>query len=675
MMKLTGMKIRQLRAIIHRYGAAGVLFVGGYLAAHHAWYRQRRTYIVAAIPLVLLSAWLVLRPTPVARVKHRPSVVPLAPPTSPTPVPVAAKLHLNLQDDTQPGPPLSPAISNGIGNGFLVFSATYYHMSGQFYTEEYTGDKEETLAGDETYHLYRVDADGLQRQQLTRGDHHDSGPIISPDGRRVVFTRRTDDQTKLCWMSINGGPVHTLLSFDNDYLAHYSWSPDGRWLAVLSGTEANEQLRLLSLVNGDPIHLAHIEEADWSPDGRLYVRDIEGHARILRPGSAASVPVHDAVRHAVWLDNHTLAGDVEDPGHSDYGDNETLRVIDDRGIEKWQKHLFLLGKQNEYATFSDIHGWHRLPQHPDTLILETWRHMSDGPHYGCYRVDARTGNARLLADGGLMGIAPDGSEVAVADQRWVGPYKRGGERVGPLRIVKLASGRSRAVTDPLAVIDGGAWQSAPPAMAGSGRAALLHAVERNDVAQVSALLTQGSPANVRYADGTTALMIAAGEGNGEMVRLLLRSHADPNAMSPSGDTSLFAAVGAQKAADEVETARQLDIAQALVEAGAHLNTQNHARRTALMEAAANGRALVADWLLRHGAEVNTRDHSGGSALMDAVSNGYAHTAQVLLDHGAAVNLRNKNKETALTVCQDRMNMDDQSDKTTTILLQQAGAKE
>jgi ankyrin repeat protein len=291
-------------------------------------------------------------------------------------------------------------------------------------------------------------------------------------------------------------------------------------------------------------------------------------------------------------------------------------------------------------------------------------------------VDACTGQARLLEDGSLMGIAPDGSQVAVADQAWVGPYKRGGQRVGPLRIVNLVSGRSRAVTDPLTLIRGGDWQLALSTPAPAVASPLRNAVACNDVMQARSLLAQGALANDRYSDDTTVLMVAAGEGNVEMVQLLLQFHADPNCISKSGETALMAAVGAQKAADEVATAQQIHIAQALVRAGTQLNSRNHAGRTALMEAAYRGRALVADWLLRQGAEVNARDNAGWSALMDAAANGYAHTTQVLLDHGAAVNLRNRLKETTWTLTQDASGMEEVDNYGTTIrLLKQAGAKE
>ena len=64
---------------------------------------------------------------------------------------------------------------------------------------------------------------------------------------------------------------------------------------------------------------------------------------------------------------------------------------------------------------------------------------------------------------------------------------------------------------------------------------LLEAIRRDDVAAVRSLLAGGANPNAAGGDGLSALHLAAGEGDLEIVKLLLDARADLGATTRIGD--------------------------------------------------------------------------------------------------------------------------------------------
>jgi len=110
-------------------------------------------------------------------------------------------------------------------------------------------------------------------------------------------------------------------------------------------------------------------------------------------------------------------------------------------------------------TFFGGHVWHRLPYHPSVMLLQTAEDSSAGGWFTCYLVNINNGKTiSLVENGEVVGISPDGTQAVVTVPEWVGPYHRGGARVGALKILSLISGRTKDVTDPLSYIwPNGCW--------------------------------------------------------------------------------------------------------------------------------------------------------------------------------------------------------------------------
>jgi hypothetical protein len=75
----------------------------------------------------------------------------------------------------------------------------------------------------------------------------------------------------------------------------------------------------------------------------------------------------------------------------------------------------------------------------------------------------------------------------------------------------------------------------------NGWTPLMHAVHTNQPGSVEALLNKGAAVDL-HAGGTTALIMAAGYGYTDIVKILLRHGADPHAAARNGQTALAAAL-------------------------------------------------------------------------------------------------------------------------------------
>lgn len=123
--------------------------------------------------------------------------------------------------------------------------------------------------------IWRIDIDGGNPKQLTRGGH-DARPHISPDGKWVIYTHRITPVMPTLWkVPLEGGePVqlHGEFTFGN------AVSPDGMLVACgYRGQKSNWQgkIALLPVSGGPPVKLfdlppgispyGHIQ---WTPGGK-----------------------------------------------------------------------------------------------------------------------------------------------------------------------------------------------------------------------------------------------------------------------------------------------------------------------------------------------------------------------------------------------------------------------
>jgi len=191
----------------------------------------------------------------------------------------------------------------------------------------------------------------------------------------------------------------------------------------------------------------------------------------------------------------------------------------------------------------------------------------------------------------------------------------------------------------------------------SGMTVLMVASLRGYHEMVEALIKRGANVNLKRYVGDTALMLAAGSDNVNTVRVLLKAGADPNAkvLSPhAGEmTPLNIAIN-------LSQQQRLEIAEALIAAGAEINPKGNFFMSPLMNAVED--LEMVKLLIAHGAEVNQRNFRGATALMGAAAAGPASVVKYLIEKGADVNARDNDGATALMGAEYRQALFDASER-------------
>ena len=194
-------------------------------------------------------------------------------------------------------------------------------------------------------------------------------PQISPDGRRVAFTRvwvdaEADEYRTQVWIAESEAAARPLTS--GGYDRQPRWSPDGRWLAFVRKSEASKpgQIHLLPIAGGEATPLTALEggaaDPAWSPDGRR-VAFVSPHHAVLdapdrkrpknEPGRVVLKPVfrendigfYDEQRKDhVWVIERTggtprplTAGSFAENGPRWSRDGRWIYFVSDRRSEPW----------------------------------------------------------------------------------------------------------------------------------------------------------------------------------------------------------------------------------------------------------------------------------------------------------------------------------------------------
>lgn len=147
-------------------------------------------------------------------------------------------------------------------------------------------------------HLYLFDVASKKAEQLTTGDFDDRMPRWSPDGKRIAFVstregKDPDRENNSDIYVIDAAPGATpqrLTSWKGDD-SEPAWSPDGKWIAYLQGSEpqlsaySQDQIAVIPSTGGSPRYLAptldrDVGELTWTPDGRT-IRFVLGDDRAV----------------------------------------------------------------------------------------------------------------------------------------------------------------------------------------------------------------------------------------------------------------------------------------------------------------------------------------------------------------------------------------------------------
>ncbi|XP_034715104.1 kinase D-interacting substrate of 220 kDa B isoform X1 [Etheostoma cragini] len=173
----------------------------------------------------------------------------------------------------------------------------------------------------------------------------------------------------------------------------------------------------------------------------------------------------------------------------------------------------------------------------------------------------------------------------------------------------------------------------------NGQTPLMVAAEQGNLEIVQELIQRGANVNLDDIDCWTALISAAKEGHIEVVRELLENKANLEHRDMGGWTALMWA--AYKGCT--------DVVQLLLEKEANPNITGQYSVYPIIWAAGRGHAEIVHLLLQHGAKVNCSDKYGTTPLIWAARKGHYDSVMHLLANGADVDQEGANSMTALIV--------------------------
>jgi Tol biopolymer transport system component len=144
------------------------------------------------------------------------------------------------------------------------------------------------------YDIYSVNRDGTDLRRLTHNDVYTAEEVLSPDGRKLVFTSLKDGDLEIYTMNVDGSDVRRLTNTPG-YDGGAWWSPDGKKIAYRANhpTDAAElkqyrdllqqhlvrpakvELFVMNADGSDQHQITHLGGANfgpsWTPDGKRII--------------------------------------------------------------------------------------------------------------------------------------------------------------------------------------------------------------------------------------------------------------------------------------------------------------------------------------------------------------------------------------------------------------------
>jgi dipeptidyl aminopeptidase/acylaminoacyl peptidase len=239
-------------------------------------------------------------------------------------------------------------------------------------------------------------------------------PQTSPDGTRIAFVVRQMDEEKNDYVSniylVNRqGESRQFTSGDKD--ASPRWSPDGKWIAFVSGRKEKAQIHLIPSDGGESIALTERKFGAglpvWSPDS----------TRIAFAGQVSTDPDEEKE------DSKEKEKDPKKPAKTKIVERATFKLDGAGWIGNRRVHLFVVGtdKKLEQLTEGD-HNNDNPAWSPDGEHIAFVSNREDcwdvSSEQDIYTIPSGGGQPRRLTTGRAAVnpvFSPDGSRIAFVD--------------------------------------------------------------------------------------------------------------------------------------------------------------------------------------------------------------------------------------------------------------------
>ena len=289
-----------------------------------------------------------------------------------------------------------------------------------------------------------VDIRSGQERLLAEGQD----PLVSPDGRNLLFTRAGQPYV----ISLDGASQPRVLFQARGTSRSYSWSPDGKKILFVSSREAHSFIGVYDLAQDKITWLLPDVYRDmypvWSPDGQrvAFIRMLPGRAQ----GQTESFGRSQAVSYSIWVvDVASLKGkkvwetSVGGGFAHSYPSKPLFWAAGDR-LVFYSEHTGWMHLYSLSATSGELlpltSGAYEVEQaalSPDRQFVVFSANKNDINLKHLYKVSVNGGPVETLTDGQTLEWAP----VVSADGKHVFFIQSSGRRPG-LPVMKALNSRS-----------------------------------------------------------------------------------------------------------------------------------------------------------------------------------------------------------------------------------------
>lgn len=166
-----------------------------------------------------------------------------------------------------------------------------------------------TLSKDGNPDIFVLNLISRSLRKITRNYAIDTEPAWAKNGRTIVFTSDRGGRPQLYSVSANGGKAKRL-TFEGDYNARATFSPDGKRLAMVQGSQGVYRIALFDLESGRTRVLTNgrfDESPSFSPNGSMILYASQHAGQGLLSAVSADGRVHQRlvsgggeVREPAW---------------------------------------------------------------------------------------------------------------------------------------------------------------------------------------------------------------------------------------------------------------------------------------------------------------------------------------------------------------------------------------
>jgi len=117
--------------------------------------------------------------------------------------------------------------------------------------------------------LWIINPDGMGRQRITDDQRQNRHPVMSPDGRTLVYISGRNGTPQVWRMDSDGRNPRQLTDEPRDCVLP-KITPDGQWVVYETSTANNWTIRKIPMAGGESVLLAEVgDKPVVSPDGKL----------------------------------------------------------------------------------------------------------------------------------------------------------------------------------------------------------------------------------------------------------------------------------------------------------------------------------------------------------------------------------------------------------------------